>query len=289
MKILLLVNGSWHSFISQGRALQTALRDAGTEVELLISADTVPDLTPYRDGYLVVPIGSWQHYDSIIAPPLDAGCKTLPWIVSDGSVSPEIAEKLNKLPWFLTTSEYCYRIFTRDHVDRERIKVMYECVDDDIWRPYSTEELEVFFELLSIDEEDRTNLPPSYNLRRAKQEHIPILCTIGGDAGSKGGVEILKSLHNIGDSMPWVYLIKTMPIEPGHTRLKPVEQDIIDASQGVAQNIRYISGEFSQHFMVGLMNFCDIYIATSRGEGFGLPLVEAQMCGKMVVTQDFSA
>jgi glycosyltransferase involved in cell wall biosynthesis len=32
------------------------------------------------------------------------------------------------------------------------------------------------------------------------------------------------------------------------------------------------------------MNLCDIYIAVSRGEGFGLPLVEAQLCGKMIIT-----
>ena len=32
------------------------------------------------------------------------------------------------------------------------------------------------------------------------------------------------------------------------------------------------------------MNICDIYIACSRTEGFGLPLVEAQMCGKPVIT-----
>jgi glycosyltransferase involved in cell wall biosynthesis len=36
--------------------------------------------------------------------------------------------------------------------------------------------------------------------------------------------------------------------------------------------------------MRALTNICDIYAAPSRFESFGLPLVEAQMCAKPVIT-----
>src|ERR1700737_1537821 len=135
MKILLLVAGGWISFMNQGRSLQRALKASGAHTELLFAGSSpadithTPDLRPYRD-HLIITIGSWQDYDRLIKPALEIGCKVLPWVVSDAAVDKAAVDKLNQLPWFLTTSEYCRDIFIRDGINPHKVRVLYETVDE---------------------------------------------------------------------------------------------------------------------------------------------------------------
>ena len=46
----------------------------------------------------------------------------------------------------------------------------------------------------------------------------------------------------------------------------------------------FIDDAFSQEFMAEVLNCCDIYAAPSRIEGFGMIQVEAQACGKPVIS-----
>ena len=43
------------------------------------------------------------------------------------------------------------------------------------------------------------------------------------------------------------------------------------------------------HMMAGLFTAADVLLAPSRGEGFGVPLIEAQACGTPVIVSDFSS
>ncbi len=46
---------------------------------------------------------------------------------------------------------------------------------------------------------------------------------------------------------------------------------------------------FSEEYMAALYNALDVKMLVSRGEGFGIPLVEAQACGCPVITGDWTA
>jgi len=50
-----------------------------------------------------------------------------------------------------------------------------------------------------------------------------------------------------------------------------------------------VLGEYGPGFLRDLYNAADVLVLPSRGEGFGLPLVEAQACGCPVITTDFSS
>jgi len=293
VKIALVVTGRGYSFTNQARALQAALQTVGVTVELsLLSASDT--LNPSPDIDLIMPVGAWQDYDDIIAPALATGIPTLPWIVADivadgepTIIDRDINSKLCELPIFLTTSEYCKNNFIQNGIPGEKIGVLFECVNEDLWKPYNETELQNFLEFISIDEETKTALPLHFNLRRAKAEGIPILYTTGGSATGKGALEILNALGQINPAKEWLYIIKTWP-STGSYANSIIEMQT--ASQNhISSKLRYISGEFADKFLIGLMNVCDIYVATSRSEGFGLPLVEAQLCGKMVVTHNATA
>jgi glycosyltransferase involved in cell wall biosynthesis len=51
----------------------------------------------------------------------------------------------------------------------------------------------------------------------------------------------------------------------------------------------YASGRISQHDLAALYSMSDVLLASSMGEGFGIPVIEAQACGTPVIVSDFSA
>lgn len=51
----------------------------------------------------------------------------------------------------------------------------------------------------------------------------------------------------------------------------------------------YRNGLISPEYMAALTASADVLLATSKGEGFGIPVLEAQACGTRVVVSDFSA
>lgn len=46
---------------------------------------------------------------------------------------------------------------------------------------------------------------------------------------------------------------------------------------------------FSNEMMAALYTACDVLVAPSKGEGFGVPMIESQACGTPVVASDFTA
>jgi len=197
--------------------------------------------------------------------------------VSDDKVEDHIDE-YNQLDLILTPSKYCQKVFVRDGIKEEKVKVMAEAVDDDFWRGDLAKETEKYMELMTI----KLTFPilAKHDLKEIKRKQIPILLTIGGDATSKGAQEVIQALARI-KTAEWLYIIKTWP--QAHTFKRGAEEFELLKKYGLGDRVRYIVADFCQEFVRGLLSMCDIYVAPSRGEGFGLPFIQAQMCGKPVV------
>jgi hypothetical protein len=83
-----------------------------------------------------------------------------------------------------------------------------------------------------------------------------------------------------------------------HSQVKsPFGMDLtpLIADLGIADAVRfsdqyaYTSGMLTPAYLAGLYNCCDVVSNASYGEGFGLPILEAQACGVPVITTDCSA
>ncbi len=282
MNIMLLVPESGHSFVNQAQALAKGFTALGhTAIVFRVTKDfPFAKLTDYRPD-VVIAVGSWVQYGELVEGPTNAGFRVVPWLVSDDNVN-HFVDELNRLPVLLTTSKHCQSIFVRDGITTH-IEIIPEAVDDVFWKPLMTEETLSFLEFLSIREQG-VLLSPQFDLVKCKADGFPILFTTGGDVTSKGAREVLEALgriHTSNPTLPWIYLLKTWPAA-GSLRCSADELDLAD-KLGIADRIRYVVGEYSKEFLRGLMNLCDIYVAPSRSEGFGLPHVEAQMCGKPVI------
>jgi glycosyltransferase involved in cell wall biosynthesis len=57
-------------------------------------------------------------------------------------------------------------------------------------------------------------------------------------------------------------------------------------SEGIppSKNIKCITHHMNTHEMAGLYNICDYVISFTRGEGVGLPMLEAKYFGKPVIS-----
>lgn len=56
-----------------------------------------------------------------------------------------------------------------------------------------------------------------------------------------------------------------------------------------APQYKYKTGRFDQDYLANVYTGGDVLLASSMGEGFGVPVIEAQACGMPVIVTDFSA
>jgi glycosyltransferase involved in cell wall biosynthesis len=71
--------------------------------------------------------------------------------------------------------------------------------------------------------------------------------------------------------------------------------ELAGAMEGIKLNVRYVSqyhyvtNRIGFEEMATLYNACDIVLNATRGEGFGVPIIESQACGTPVVVTNFTA
>lgn len=115
----------------------------------------------------------------------------------------------------------------------------------------------------------------------------------GGIPSRKAWAENLQAFALFARNHPdTFYYIHTALADNGEEGGIPIRQ--LAAQLGIADRIIpcnqdiYKAG-FPDEYMLALYNAIDVLNAVSRGEGFGIPLLEAQACGTPGVTSDFAA
>jgi len=216
---------------------------------------------------VVFGIGFWGDTPELIKHPLAQGYTSVPWLNANGGIF-NYHDILNALPLILATSNWVKATYIRDGVRGKNIHVAPIGYDPDIFYPRKTYDLEVKRMRQSLGVED---------------EEIMIL-TAGGDVTSKGAQEILKALAKTdSESAKWKYVCKTWPSKSAREHGRE-ERKLIKELGLNEERIIYCKEKYNPHQMSVLLNACDIYAAPSRLEGFGMIQLEAQACGKPVVS-----
>lgn len=214
---------------------------------------------------VVVGTGFWGHIPQLVLHPHRFGIKAVPWLVADGYIG-NYQNVLNDLPLILVTSNWVKEMYMRDGIKGDHIEVLPVGCDTDTFKPYP-----------------KTN-PKILAVRNAlgiKPDEQMIL-TIGGDAASKGGREVMKALAAAGKELPpWKYVCKVWP-QPRTTIQSNADKELAE-ELGISQHVTFHTCIISRQFIPYLLGACDIYAAPSRLEGFGMPQVEAGACGKPVI------
>ena len=210
-------------------------------------------------------IGFWGNVLDLIREPLKHGVTPVPWFNADGWIA-NYQDEFNDLDLMFTTSEWVRQIYKRDGVDISKIIPMHIGIDTNLFKP--TENLNYnkkIRELFGIKEDEK------------------LIMTVGGDTTSKGSQEMMRALAEVNKEFKnWKYLCKSWPSECAE-EWKEEEENLAE-ELGIKDKVIFVYDEFTQEFMVHLLNACDIYAAPSRLEGFGMIQVEAMSCGKPVIS-----
>lgn len=214
---------------------------------------------------VVVGVGYWGHTPQLILHPQQYGVQPVPWLVADGYIA-NYHEVLNALPLILVTSNWVKEVYVRDGIKGDNIEVLPVGCDTDLFRAYekNDEKITAVREVLGIS-----------------PDQVMIL-TVGGDAASKGGQEVLQALSMIDSKAPsWKYVCKVWP--QSRTKTQNLADLQLARQLGIDKNVIFITSTTSRNFIPYLIGACDIYAAPSRLEGFGMPQIEAGACARPVI------
>ncbi|MCE5224662.1 MAG: glycosyltransferase family 4 protein [Porphyromonadaceae bacterium] len=253
---------------TQGDLLYKGLMELGVDVHAAHFESDQEKEWYYRwfKPDVVVGIGYWGYTPHLILNPQRFGMQPVPWLVSDGYIA-NYQDVLNALPLILVTSNWVKEMYVRDGIDGDRIEVLPVGCDTDTFKPYRKSDPKI------IAVREALGISP---------DELMIL-TVGGDAASKGGQEVMQALALIDKKVPkWKYVCKVWPQK--RTKIQNISDDELATSLGIEKNVIYAVNTISRNFMPFLIAACDIYAAPSRLEGFGMPQVEAGACAKPVLS-----
>ena len=270
MKVLVLYDypASPGGLATQGALLYRGLCELGVDAHA-VNFESAQEKEWYYRWFkpdVVVGVGYWGHTPHLVLHPKTFGVTAIPWLVADGYLA-NYGEILDNLPLILVTSRWVKKVYMRDGLKGDNIEVLPVGCDTEVFCPRSREDAKVqaVREALGVQPDEL------------------MILTVGGDATSKGAQEVMQALAiNDHKAPPWKYVCKVWP-QP-----RTEAQSLIDmqlATQlGLDKKIVYTSNVVSRNFMPYLLAACDIYAAPSRLEGFGMIQVEANSCGKPVIS-----
>lgn len=275
MKVLLLFDypPSPGGLATQGALLYRGLLEMGVDAHAVHYESAQEKEWYYRwfEPDIVLGVGYWGYTPDLVLHPQRFGVQAVPWLVADGYVA-NYHKTLNELPLILVTSHWVRETYMRDGISGDNIEVLPVGCDTDTFCPRerSDPKVQAVREALGVSD-----------------DQVMIL-TVGGDAASKGGREIMKALAQIDREAPdYKYVCKVWPQQ------RTINQNRLDAelstTLGIEKSVVYSTSRNSREFMPYLLAACDIYAAPSRLEGFGMIQVEANACEKPVIAIDAMA
>ena len=214
---------------------------------------------------VVVGIGFWGDVPDIVLHPRRFGLRAVPWLLADGYVA-NYRDVLDGMSLMLVTSDWVRETFARDGIRAARTLTLPVGCDTDGFIPRLADDPKV----LAVR-----------NTLGVRPGELLVL-TVGGDAASKGGREVMEALASLGEAVPpWRYVCKVWPQQ--RTAVQNALDIELAAALGIQDRVCFPTHMVSRNLMPYLLAACDIYAGPSRLEGFGMPQVEAGACAKPVI------
>ena len=269
MKILVLYDypPAPGGLATQGDLLYRGLLEMGIEARPAHLRSSLEKEWQYRwfKPDAVVGVGFWGDYPDLVLHPQSFGMTAVPWLLADGYVA-NFRRELDALELILVTANWVKETFVRDGIRGDRMVVLPVGCDTDAFVPRAEDDPKV------LAMREVLGLEPGQLL----------ILTVGGDAASKGGREVMEALAQVRHEVPdFRYVCKVWP-QPRTEVQNNLDLELA-RSLGLLDRVSFPTHRVSRDLMPYLIAACDVYAAPSRLEGFGMPQVEAGACGKPVI------
>lgn len=227
----------------------------------------------FRADVLVTLIDIWVINPKIVE---ELGeTKWLPWLPIDHDPTPEIVTKSAKAAYLPIT----YAKFGRDRLENAGVSNVYipHGIEPKTFRVLPENVVQRFRETVC---EDAAWLGVMISANK-------------GWPSRKGFVETLMAFKQILPSLPqpaMLYIHADYTKATGGGDLAALVK-----SMGLQDNVRFPNryklwiGDYDSNYLALMYNAADVFLGPSRGEGFGIPIIEAQACGTPVVVTNFSS
>jgi len=213
----------------------------------------------------VVGIGYWGMTPHLVLHAQQHGVLAIPWLVANGYVV-NYRDTLDNLPLILVTSQWVKDVYVRDGISGKNIEVLPVGCDTDNFIPYPKSDARVQAARAALG---------------VREDQLLIL-TVGGDAASKGGREVMSALASLGDQIPDYRYVCKVWAQPRTEKQNALDWALAE-ELGISSKVSLCGDRVSRNLMPFLLSACDVYAAPSRLEGFGMGQVEAGACGKPVI------
>jgi len=269
MKILVLYDypPAPGGLATQGDLLYHGLLELGVEAHAAHLKSDLEKEWYYRwfKPDAVVGVGFWGDFPDIVEHPQRFGMLAVPWLLADGYVA-NYRHQLNEMPLILVTADWVRETYVRDGIRGDHMVTLPVGCDTDAFipRPMDDPKVHAVREILGVNPDQL------------------LILTVGGDAASKGGREVMQALAQVQDAVPdWRYVCKVWP-QPRTEVQNALDMELVE-KLGLTGRVSFPTHRISRNLMPYLIAACDVYAAPSRLEGFGMPQVEAGACGKPVI------
>ena len=211
------------------------------------------------------------------------GTKWIPWMPLDHhNIPPLILENAKKADFRIAMSKHAQAELHRNDVQSEYIPCG---VDLDVFKPMDREQCrkdmgfpmdKFMVGMVAMNKGNPSRKAFNQNIAafaalKAKHKDVALYLHTGDGIRGYEVVNLLDILNVLG--LKWGYSFA------GDTD----SLDVIFANQyGLAMGYESV-------MMAKIYNSLDVYTGVTRGEGFGIPILEAQACGTPVITGDWSA
>jgi glycosyltransferase involved in cell wall biosynthesis len=198
----------------------------------------------------------------------------LPWettLLPDG-----FAEMLNRnLEWVIAPSMFCTEVLQRSGVDTAKVVYVPHGVDSERFHP-------------AVKPSDLTRLPRDVYYNRSDldliQDSLFVFLHLGA-AGKRKGTDVLLDayLSEFTGHDPVLLVIKSPVISEAEDWARSKSERHPDAPR-----LLYVRDGTPASLLPGYYTAADCLVHPCRGEGFGLPILEAMACGRPAIVTQWS-
>lgn len=252
------------------------VKKLGVDIEILPTMGdmTGKDVLPMyiQEHKLDLIISLWDSYVINYLPDMKVPCCM--YIPIDAPFTKQMYESVRNAYFVIAYSQYGYNELLK-WLPPAKVRYIPHGIDTEVFNPVSENDIKDMRELINVPEDAFLVINNGANL--GERKHIPLLMKA-----------FAEFAHEHDDAYLYLFTNPAMRYPQGY------DLGAFAENLGIKDRVRYpkidpIIAPWDEQDMAALYSCADVFATSTIGEGFGLPVAEAQACGTPVIATNCSS